>query len=231
MAYGYSSFYYTAPNAALRATAFIASWLKVQFGLEGVEAWKPGFTIFSAFGETFRFEARRRRPEKNGMIRAEWVLELTSSGAPKCVLGFSTASLLGSSSFSAFYSADLSYPGSAAFLRSYYRFTREFAPGRTMSEDSASPLCDRFESPLLPFESLPLLEARDVLPNIPFLQSLRNDAKRRSFALAMEFLEGVRRARRRKEDFLDRKAVEALAPASYRRTNEAPLTEEEKTGS
>lgn len=228
MAYGYSSFYYTAPNAALRATAFIASWLKVQFGLEGVEAWKPGFTIFSAFGETFRFEARRRRPEKNGMIRAEWVLELTSSGAPKCVLGFSTASLLGSSSFSAFYSADLSYPGSAAFLRSYYRFTREFAPGRTMSEDSASPLCDRFESPLLPFESLPLLEARDVLPNIPFLQSLRNDAKRRSFALAMEFLEGVRRARRRKEDFLDRKAVEALAPASYRRTNEAPLTEEEK---
>ena len=129
MAYGYSSFYYNTPNAALRATAFIASWLKVQFGLEGVEAWKPGFTIFSAFGETFRFEARRRRPQKNGMIRAEWVLELTSSGAPKCVLGFSTASLLGSSSFSAFYSADLSYPGSAAFLRSYYRFTREFAPG------------------------------------------------------------------------------------------------------
>lgn len=172
MAYGYSSFYYTATNAALRATAFIASWLTVQFGLEGVEAWKPGFTIFSAFGETFRFEARRRRPEKNGMIRAEWVLELTSSGAPKCVLGFSTASLLGSSSFSAFYSADLSYPGSAAFLRSYYRFTREFAPGRTMSEDFASPLCDRFESPLLPYESLPLLEARDVLPNIPFLHSL-----------------------------------------------------------
>lgn len=228
MAYGYSSFYYTAPNAALRATAFIASWLKVQFGLEGVEAWKPGFTIFSAFGETFRFEARRRRPEKNGMIRAEWVLELTSSGAPKCVLGFSTASLLGSSSFSAYFSADLSYPGSAAFLRSYYRFTREFAPGRTMSEDSASPLCDRFESPLLPFESLPLLEARDIPPNIPFLHSLRNDVKRRSFALAMEFLEGVRRARRRKEDFLDRKAVEALAPASYRRTNEAPLSEEEK---
>lgn len=228
MAYGYSSFYYTATNAALRATAFIASWLTVQFGLEGVEAWKPGFTIFSAFGETFRFEARRRRPEKNGMIRAEWVLELTSSGAPKCVLGFSTASLLGSSSFSAFYSADLSYPGSAAFLRSYYRFTREFAPGRTMSEDFASPLCDRFESPLLPYESLPLLEARDVLPNIPFLHSLRNDAKRRSLALAMEFLEGVRRVRRQKEDFLDRKAVEALAPASYRRTNEAPLTEEEK---
>lgn len=45
MAYGYSSFYYTATNAALRATAFIASWLTVQFGLEGVEAWKPGFTI------------------------------------------------------------------------------------------------------------------------------------------------------------------------------------------
>lgn len=61
MAYGYSSFYYTAPNAALRATAFIASWLKVQFGLEGVEAWKPGFTIFSAFGETFRAKNIIRR--------------------------------------------------------------------------------------------------------------------------------------------------------------------------
>ena len=228
MAYGYSSFYYTAPNAALRATTFIASWLRVQFGLDGVEAWKPGFAVFSAFGETFRFEARRRRPEKNGMIRTEWVLELASSGAPKCVLGFAAASLLGSSSFSAFYSTDLTHPGAEVFLRSYYRFTREFAPGRTLSEDSFSPLCDRFESPLLPFEFLPLLEAREVIPNIPFLQSLRNDAKRRTFALAMEILEGVRRARRREEDFLDRKAVEALAPASYRRTNEAPLTEEEK---
>lgn len=195
MAYGYSSFHYNAPNAALRATTFIASWLRVQFGLDGVEAWKPGFTVFSAFGETFRFEARRRRPERNDMIRTEWMLELTSSQAPKCVLGFAAASLLGSSSFSVFYSADLSYPGAAAILRSYYRFTREFAPGRTLSEDSFSPLCDRFESPLLPFESLPLLEAREVIPNIPFLQSLRNDVKRRTFALAMEILEGVRRAR------------------------------------
>ncbi|WP_297610822.1 hypothetical protein [uncultured Sutterella sp.] len=228
MAYGYSTCYYTESNTALRAAAFISSWLKVQFGLEGVEAWKPGFTVFSAFGEAFRFEARRRRPEKTGMIRAEWVLELTSSGAPKCVLGFSSASLLGSSSFSAFYSADLTHPGAEVFLRSYYRFTREFAPGKILSEDSFSPLCDRFESPLLPFESLPLLEAREVIPDIPFLQSLRNDAKRRTFALAMEILEGVRRARRRDEDLLDRKTVKALAPARYRRTNEAPLTEEEK---
>ena len=46
MAYGYSSFYYTATNAALRATAFIASWLTVQFGLEGVEAWVYDFLRF-----------------------------------------------------------------------------------------------------------------------------------------------------------------------------------------
>lgn len=228
MAYGYTTSYFSSPSTTLRAAALISSWLKAQFGLDGSEAWTPGRTFFSAFGENFLFEVRRRRTSSFGMARADWTLSLRTAAASPCVLHFHTASLLGSSSFSAFYSADLSLPGAEVFLKAYYRFTREFALGSAFSGTLFAPDTEHFEVPLLPAKPLLLLEKQEKPAYVIYLEALKRDSERRALALSMEILEGVRRARARPEPFLPREVTKALAPAKLRKSAPPPLTDEEK---